>query len=121
MPPFRIWKRWVSRHPFMRHNRLKTISHSLASSLKIAVSSMDHPGIVQQVVRILRRYDVNIRSMDTGTGSAPLSGAPIFNMVLEGTVPGGQRVSMVKKDLRALASEMNMDLSFLLEVEEAEG
>ena len=99
----------------------ETIFDSLESSLKIAVSSMDHPGIVQQVVRILRRYDVNIRSMDTGTGRAPLSGAPIFNMVLEGTVPGGQQVSRVKEDLRALASEMNMDLSFLLEMAEAEG
>jgi glycine cleavage system regulatory protein len=81
---------------------------------------MDHPGIVQQVVRILRRYDVNIRSMNTRTASAPLSGAPMFNMVLEGDVPGEKQVSDVKRELTALAAEMNMDLDFLSAADDAE-
>jgi len=91
----------------------ETVFDPHESTLKISVKSMDHPGIVRQVVRILRRYDVNIRSMNTGTGSAPLSGAPIFSMVLEGVVPGGRQISIVQQDLAALASEMNMDLNFL--------
>jgi glycine cleavage system transcriptional repressor len=98
----------------------ETVFDPHESSLKMSVTSMDHPGIVRQVVRILRRYDVNIRSMNTGTGSAPLSGAPIFNMALEGVVPGGKQLSWVKRDLTALASEMNMDLSFLSEAEDVE-
>ncbi|HKI50214.1 MAG TPA: hypothetical protein VKA69_12855, partial [Desulfobacteria bacterium] len=98
----------------------ETVFDAHESSLKISVTSMDHPGIVRQVVRILRRYDVNIRSMNTGTGSAPLSGAPIFNMALEGVVPGGKQISLVKQDLTALASEMNMDLSFLSDAEDVE-
>ncbi len=98
----------------------ETVFDPHESSLRISVTSMDHPGIVRQVVRILRRYDVNISSMNTGTGSAPLSGAPIFNMALEGVVPGGKQISLVKQDLSALASEMNMDLSFLSEVEDVE-
>ena len=88
--------------------------------LKMALTSMDHPGIVQQVVRILRRYDVNIRSMNTRTASAPLSGAPMFNMVLEGDVPGEKQVSDVKRELTALAAEMNMDLDFLSAADDAE-
>ena len=83
------------------------------SHLKLSVTSMDHPGIVKEVVRILRRYDVNIRAMNTETKSAPLSGAPIFSMMLEGVLPGGRQVSMVRKDLTTLAFEMNMDLDFL--------
>ena len=44
------------------------------SHLKLSVTSMDHPGIVKEVVRILRRHDVNIRAMNTVTKSAPLLG-----------------------------------------------
>lgn len=80
--------------------------------LKMEVTSMDHPGIVQKVVRILRHHDVNICAMKTRTAGAPLSGAPIFNMVLEGVVPGEKQLPMVKRDLTELASEMNMDLDF---------
>jgi len=98
----------------------ETVFDPHESSLKISVTSMDHPGIVREVVRILRRYDVNIRSMNTGTGSAPLSGAPIFNMALEGVVPEEKQISLVKQDLTALAAEMNMDLSFLSEVDDVE-
>ncbi len=83
--------------------------------VKLSVRSMDHPGIVKEVVRILRRFDVNIRSMNTETKSAPLSGAPIFSMSLEGILPGGQKLSEVKEDLAALAAEMNMDLDFSFE------
>ncbi len=83
-----------------------------ASILKLSVTCMDHPGIVKEVVRILRRYEVNIRSMNTGTGSAPLSGAPMFSMMLEGVAPGEEEILLVKERLTALASEMNMDLSF---------
>ncbi len=91
----------------------ETVFDPHESLLKISVTSMDHPGIVRQVVRILRRYEVNIRSMNTETKSAPLSGAPIFNMVLEGVVPVGSQISTVQKDLRVLALEMNMDLDFM--------
>lgn len=80
--------------------------------LKMEVTSMDHPGIVRKVVRILRRYDVNIRSMKTRTSGTPLSGAPIFNMVLEAVVPGEKQLPMVRRDLTELASDMNMDLDF---------
>jgi glycine cleavage system transcriptional repressor len=89
-----------------------TAFDSLEVPLKMEVTSMDHPGIVRKVVRILRHHDVNIRSMNTRIAGAPLSGAPIFNMVLEGVVPGEKQIPMVKRDLTELASEMNMDLDF---------
>ena len=80
--------------------------------IKMRVTSMDHPGIVRKVVRILRRHDVNIRSMMTRMASAPLSGAPIFNLVLEASLPSENDVSKVREDLEDLADRMNMDLNF---------
>ena len=104
--------RWVLKHPSTMHRRRKRLLIP-ENLLKLSVTSMDHPGIVKEVVRILRRHDVNIRAMNTETKSAPLSGAPIFSMMLEGVLPGGRPLSMVRKDLTTLAFEMNMDLDFL--------
>lgn len=80
--------------------------------LKIEVRAMDHPGIVQKVVHILRRYDVNIESLNTQVTRAPLSGAPIFALNLEAGIPAEKSIAKVKEELRVLAAEMNLDLSF---------
>ena len=50
--------------------------------LKFEVMAMDHPGIVQKIVRILHRYDVNIHALNTQVIRAPLSGAPLFDLFL---------------------------------------
>jgi glycine cleavage system transcriptional repressor len=80
--------------------------------LKIEVTAMDHPGIVQNVVHILRLHDVNIESLITEVTRAPLSGAPIFSLTLEAGIPAGEPIAKVKDELTKLATEMNLDLSF---------
>ena len=80
--------------------------------LKIEVTAMDHPGIVQRVVNILSRHDVNIESLNTQVTKAPLSGAPIFDLTLEAGVPVEKSVAKIKEELTALAAEMNLDLNF---------
>ena len=80
--------------------------------LKIEVTAMDHPGIVQSVVHILRRHDVNIESLNTQVTKAPLSGAPIFGLVLEAGVPAEKSIARIKEELSDLAAEMNLDLNF---------
>jgi glycine cleavage system transcriptional repressor len=81
--------------------------------LKMEITAMDHPGIVQRVVKILHRHNVNIHSLETKVTSAPLSGAPLFDLVLEAAVPAEESIVKVKEELSALAAEMNLDLSFL--------
>lgn len=81
--------------------------------LKIEVTAMDHPGIVQRVVHLLRRHDVNIESLNTQVTKAPLSGAPIFGLVLEAGVPAEKSIAKIKEELSVLAAEMNMDLNFI--------
>ncbi len=80
--------------------------------LKIEVTAMDHPGIVQKVVHILRLHDVNIESLNTEVTRAPLSGAPIFSLTLEAGIPAEEPIAKVKDELTKLAAEMNLDLSF---------
>ena len=81
--------------------------------LKLEVVSMDHPGIVQKVVSILHRHNVNIQNLDTQVGSAPLSGAPLFDLILEASVPAAESIANVKEELQQLAAEMNLDLGFV--------
>jgi len=80
--------------------------------LKFEVIAMDHPGIVQKVVHLLHRQNVNIESLDTQVNRAPLSGAPLFDLILEAKVPVETSIARVKEDLTELATEMNLDLNF---------
>ena len=82
------------------------------TSLKIDVKAMDHPGIVQGLVRILRLHDANIRSLNTQVSKAPLSGAPLFSLDLEADVPTGESIERLKEELADLASKMNLELNF---------
>jgi glycine cleavage system transcriptional repressor len=80
--------------------------------LKFEMTAMDHPGIVQRVVRMLRKNDVNIESLETQVTGAPLSGAPLFDLRLEAKVPADKSIGKVKEQLSDLAGEMNLDLVF---------
>ena len=80
--------------------------------LKMDVRAMDHPGIVQRLVRILRLHDVNIQSLNTHVTQAPLSGAPLFSLDLEAEVPVEESIDGLKEELADLASKMNLDLNF---------
>ena len=73
---------------------------------------MDHPGIVQKVVKTLRQHSVNIQSMNTEVTRAPLSGAPMFGLNLEAAVPAEKPIAKVKDEISKLAAEMNLDLHF---------
>lgn len=80
--------------------------------LRFELTAMDHPGIVQKVVHLLHSHDVNIESLETQVTRAPLSGAPLFTLTLEATVPAEKPITRVKAQLEDLASEMNLDLVF---------
>jgi glycine cleavage system transcriptional repressor len=83
-----------------------------ALPLKFDLMSMDHPGIVQKVVHLLHQHNVNIQSLNTQVARAPLSGAPLFDLTLEASVPAEKQITKVKDELMKLAAQMNLDLSF---------
>ena len=80
--------------------------------LKFEITAMDHPGIVQRVVHLLREHDVNIESLETQVTRAPLSGAPLFDLRIEAKVPADKPIGEIKERLADLAGEMNLDLVF---------
>ncbi len=80
--------------------------------LKLVVTAMDHPGIVQTVVSLLHRHGVNIEELDTTISTAPMSAIPLFNLKLKAGVPAKSPIARVKDDLMELAAEENLDLTF---------
>ncbi len=89
-----------------------TVPVFAALPLKVQVTAMDHPGIVQKVVHVLRMYDVNIVSLETQVTQAPYTGAALFNLNLEAVVPESIPILQVKQELIDLSAEMNLDLAF---------
>lgn len=81
--------------------------------IKLEVRAIDHPGIVKKVVHILHQHDVNIYSLKTEVIRAPLSGAPLFELLLEANVPVEAPLGLIKEKLTRLAGEMNLDLNFV--------
>jgi len=86
--------------------------HEASVPLKMEILSMDHPGIVKEVVRVLHEHRVNIESLDTRLQRAPLSGAPLFDLNLEASVPADASIPGIKEELLGMAAELNLDLSF---------
>jgi glycine cleavage system transcriptional repressor len=89
-----------------------TIPRRAERPLKIEVTAMDYPGIVQRVVRVLRKNNVNIQTLSTQVTQAPLSGAPLFDLALEAVIPAEESLVRVKEALTELAAKMDLDLIF---------
>jgi glycine cleavage system transcriptional repressor len=80
--------------------------------LKLEVLSMDHPGIVHDVVHILKENDICILSLDTELKPMPHTGAPMFDLNIEASVPAKVSISKVKDKLHDIAADMNLDIIF---------
>ncbi len=80
--------------------------------LHLEVVSMDHPGIVQKIVHILKEHNINIHSLETRLKAMPHSGAPLFDLDLEADVPAEITIGKVKEELNELALDMNLDILF---------
>ncbi len=83
-----------------------------SNPLKLEIISMDHPGIVQNVVHLLKEKNICILSLDTELKPMPHTGAPMFDLNLEASVPESISIDDIKEKLEELASEMDLDLIF---------
>ena len=72
--------------------------------------SLDTPGIVHAVTRILRREGVNIEDLETETAAAPWTGAPMFVMKARIAVPAGLSARRLRAELDELSSEHDLDI-----------
>lgn len=74
----------------------------------VSVYGADKPGIVAHITRALAHRSLNITDVQTkSTGGA----SKIFVMILEVTGPAAMTATALQQDLKAIASELNVDVS----------
>lgn len=74
----------------------------------VSVYGADHPGIVARVSGMLADQGVNISDLATHVVEGEQT---VYVMVLEVTVPGDVDVAELEADLKALAADLDVDLS----------
>jgi glycine cleavage system transcriptional repressor len=72
--------------------------------------SLDQPGIVARVTRVLREFGVNIEDLSARQESAPFAGSPLFSTEMRLTVPPEVPLGKLKQQLEAVANELNCDI-----------
>ncbi len=73
--------------------------------------SLDTPGIVHHVSRILHRFGINIEDLEAETLAAPWTGAPMFHMTAKVVIPPAITVNDVREALQELEDERDLDIS----------
>jgi glycine cleavage system transcriptional repressor len=77
---------------------------------RLTASCMDHPGIVYQISAVLSGLGINIESMETETYAAPVSGAPIFRLDAEISVPIKTNINSLRQRFAEIQREENIDI-----------
>jgi glycine cleavage system transcriptional repressor len=75
----------------------------------VTVYGADKPGIVFRVCSTLASHRVNVT--DLATRVVP-GDQPVYVMILEATVPAGADAAAIEADLKTLAADLSVDLSF---------
>jgi glycine cleavage system transcriptional repressor len=72
--------------------------------------SMDQPGIVHKVTRLLHEQGVNIEELETTLDSAPFMGTPVFTLEALLSVPKSVSVKALRRSLEDLGDAQNCDI-----------
>jgi glycine cleavage system transcriptional repressor len=75
----------------------------------VSVYGADRPGIVFRVCDALAGHRVNVTDLATRVVEGD---PPVYVMILEATVPAGIDPGMVERDLKAIGSELSVDVAF---------
>jgi len=77
---------------------------------RIEVHGADHEGIIHEVARYLSVQGINIESLDTETSHAPVTAAPLFDMVAIVAVPPSLEGSNWEAGLVEVADLQNVEV-----------
>jgi glycine cleavage system transcriptional repressor len=80
----------------------------------LTASCMDHPGIVYQISGILSSFGINIESLETKTYAAPVSGAPIFRLEAQISLPTKVNLNSLRARFAEVQKEENIDIELSL-------
>ena len=79
--------------------------------VRLELTGNDRPGIVRAVSRVLAERGVNVEELESGVGSAPMTGESLFRARARLRVPPSLALPDLRKSLEAIAGELMVDLS----------
>lgn len=83
--------------------------HAEGSQYVVTVYGADKPGIVFRVCTVLAGHRVNVTDLATRV----VAGDPdVYTMILEATVPSTADSAAIEADLKSLADDLTIDVSF---------
>ena len=83
--------------------------------VRLELVGTDHPGIVRDISTALAHRKVNVEELSTETVDAPMSGQPLFRAVARLHLPAEASVDELRGDLEAVADDLMVDVSLVLE------
>jgi glycine cleavage system transcriptional repressor len=75
----------------------------------LSATAMDQAGLVHRIANLLKGLDINIEDLQTSLTSAPITGAPLFEMEVTLSVPAELQVSRLRQSLGELCDRLNVD------------
>jgi glycine cleavage system transcriptional repressor len=79
---------------------------------RLLAVSLDHPGIIHQICKLLHLRGVNIDDISTNVDNNPITGANTFQMVCYFSLPPAVKIFDLKNDFKRISEEYNIDIRF---------
>jgi glycine cleavage system transcriptional repressor len=79
---------------------------------KLVATSIDHPGIIHQLCKVLHQRGINIEDISTNVDHNPATGANVFLMICYFSLPPAVKIIDLKGDLTRISDEYNVDVRF---------
>lgn len=77
---------------------------------RLRTYSLDQPGIVARLSRVLRENGVNIEELSARQESAAFAGSPLFMTEMRLTVPPTLALGKLRRELETVGNELNCDV-----------
>lgn len=79
--------------------------------MELMVEGQDHPGIVRDISRVLKRHGVNIEELITDRRDAPMAGGQLFSARARLHVPETLDADRLRRDLETIADDLMVELT----------
>jgi len=79
---------------------------------KLIAITLDRPGIVHQICKVLYANGINIDDISTNVDNNPITGASIFEMTCYFSLPATVKIADLKTEFTSISDESNIDIRF---------
>lgn len=110
----------TGRETFQLDTGLTLLVHPTATSARgeatpalryhLTATTLDHPGVVFTISRLLSARRINIIRADTRTTPAPFTGTPVFRLDMEIDIPATLSIPHIRQELESLGEAENIDV-----------